>query len=139
PPAILTETSCRSRTVGPRSPARAGATPRGSLAAFLWPTGRLPRRFRGSPARWPQRRRAGLSSHRGSGVGSEQAGHCSWHPPRLFERVRASVTLLQRLLRGISTPYDLTMFPESQAEYCAILTSSHHFVTTPCHCSSLSF
>src|SRR5216684_6464494 len=47
------ETSCRSRTVGPRSPALAGATPRGSLAASLWPTDRLPRRFRGSPARWP--------------------------------------------------------------------------------------
>src|SRR5271165_2058442 len=54
------ETSCRSRTVGPRSPAPAGVTPRGSLGASLWPTNKLPRRFRGSPARWPQRRRAGL-------------------------------------------------------------------------------
>jgi len=34
------ETICRSRTVGPRFQALAGATPRGSLAAFLWPTDR---------------------------------------------------------------------------------------------------
>src|ERR1700686_4746382 len=75
---FLFETSCRSRTVGPRFPALAGATLRGSLAAFLWPTDRLPRRFRGSPARWLQQRRAGLRSHHGSGVGLEPVGSCSW-------------------------------------------------------------
>src|ERR1700686_1913674 len=90
---FLFETSCRSRTVGPRFQALAGATPRGSLAAFLWPTDRLPRRFRGSLPCWLQRRRAGLPLHRGSGVGSEQAGHCSWHPLLFFGRIRTSVTL----------------------------------------------
>src|ERR1700730_1588829 len=72
------ETSCRNRTVGLRFQAPAGATPRGSLAASLWPTDMLPRRFRGSPARWLQQRRPSLPLHRGSSVGLVQVGHCSW-------------------------------------------------------------
>src|ERR1700687_67484 len=87
------ETNCRSRTVDPLFQALAGATPRGSLAAFLWPTARLPRRFRCSPARLPLGLHASGHPHRGSGVGSEQVGHCSWHPLLFFGRVRASVIL----------------------------------------------
>src|SRR4029077_19704326 len=88
-------TSCHSRIVDLRFQALVAATPRGSLAASLWPTGRLLMRFRGSLPCWRQRRRADLRSHRGSGVGSEQAGHCSWHPLLFlfYGRIRTSVTL----------------------------------------------
>src|ERR1700694_4556228 len=100
---FIFEISCHSRSVGPRFRALPGATPRESLAAFLWPRGRPPGPFRGSPPGWQRRRRAGHLLHRGSGVGSEQTGHCSWQPLLFSGRIRNFVLLLSTggRLRGV--------------------------------------